>query len=70
LSSALDHVLWVGGAQGAGKSTAARAFAHNKGQRLYFVGVVTYVVELIPFGLAALVRWIVLRLRRPGRAGE
>jgi hypothetical protein len=27
LSSALDHALWVGGAQGAGKSAAARAFA-------------------------------------------
>jgi hypothetical protein len=42
LSSALDHVLWVGGAQGAGKSTAARAFAHRKGLRLYFVDAFTY----------------------------
>jgi hypothetical protein len=42
LSSALDHVLWVGGAQGAGKSAAARAFAHRKGLRLYFVDAFTY----------------------------
>ncbi len=28
------------------------------------------VVGLILFGLAAFVRWLVLRLRRPGRAGE
>ena len=28
------------------------------------------VVGLILFGLAAFVRWFVLRLRRPGRAGE
>jgi len=42
LSSALDHVLWVGGAKGAGKSTAARAFAHRKGLWLYFVDAFTY----------------------------
>jgi hypothetical protein len=28
------------------------------------------VVGLILFGLAAFVRWLVLRLRRPGRVGE
>jgi len=32
----------VGGAQGAGKSTAARALAHHKGLRLYFVDAFTY----------------------------
>lgn len=32
----------MGGAQGAGKSTAARAFAHRKGVRLYFVDAFTY----------------------------
>jgi hypothetical protein len=42
LSAGLDHVLWIGGAQGAGKSTAARAFAHRKGLRLYFVDAFTY----------------------------
>jgi len=42
LRSGLDHVLWIGGAQGAGKSTAARAFAHRKGLRLYFVDAFTY----------------------------
>lgn len=40
--SGLDHVLWIGGAQGAGKSTAARAFAHRTGLRLYFVDAFTY----------------------------
>ena len=42
MSAGLDHVLWIGGAQGAGKSTAARAFAHRKGLRLYFVDAFTY----------------------------
>lgn len=35
-------MLWIGGAQGAGKSTAAHAFAHRKGLRLYFVDAFTY----------------------------
>jgi len=38
----LNHDLWIGGAQGAGKSTAARAFAHRNGLRLYFVDAFTY----------------------------
>ena len=38
----MNHVLWIGGAQGAGKSTAARAFAHRNGLRLYFVDAFTY----------------------------
>ena len=42
MNAGLDHVLWIGGAQGAGKSTAARAFAHRKGLRLYFVDAFTY----------------------------
>ena len=42
MSAGLAHVLWIGGAQGAGKSTAARAFAHRKGLRLYFVDAFTY----------------------------
>jgi hypothetical protein len=42
LSPGLDHVLWIGGAQGAGKSTAARAFAHRHGLRLYLVDAHTY----------------------------
>lgn len=37
-----DHILWIGGAQGAGKSTAARVFAHRQGLRLYFVDAFTY----------------------------
>jgi hypothetical protein len=42
LSSGLDHILWIGGAQGAGKSTAARIFAHHAGLRLYLVDAFTY----------------------------
>jgi hypothetical protein len=42
LSAGLEHILWIGGAQGAGKSTAARAFAHHNGLRLYFVDAFTY----------------------------
>ena len=42
MSAGLDHVLWIGGAQGAGKSTAARNFAHRKGLRLYLVDTFTY----------------------------
>jgi hypothetical protein len=42
LSAGLGHVLWIGGAQGAGKSTAARTFAHRKGLRLYLVDAFTY----------------------------
>jgi hypothetical protein len=38
----LRNVLWIGGAQGAGKSTAAREYAHRKGARLYFVDAFTY----------------------------
>jgi hypothetical protein len=42
LSRELDHAIWIGGAQGAGKSTAARAFAHGKGLRLYLVDAFTF----------------------------
>src|SRR5262245_60726373 len=34
-SSLLDHVLWIGGAPGAGKSTAAWLLAHRHDLRLY-----------------------------------
>lgn len=42
MSSELNHVLWIGGAQGAGKSTAAQNFAHRNGLRLYLVDTFTY----------------------------
>lgn len=37
MSAELDHVLWVGGGQGAAKTTAARTLAHRHGLRLYHV---------------------------------
>lgn len=37
LRSRLRHVLWIGGAPGAGKSTIARQLAHDYGLRLFTV---------------------------------
>jgi hypothetical protein len=37
LSSELEHVLWIGGGQGAGKTSAARVLARRHGLRTYLV---------------------------------
>jgi hypothetical protein len=42
LSSGLEHVLWIGGGQGAGKTSAARALARRHGLRTYFVDAFTF----------------------------
>src|SRR5207302_4266343 len=41
-SSPLEHVIWIGGAPGAGKTTAARLLAHRNDLRLYHVDARTY----------------------------
>jgi hypothetical protein len=38
----LGHVLWVGGGQGAGKTTVARTIAHRHGLRVYHVDARTW----------------------------
>jgi hypothetical protein len=38
----LENVLWIGGGQGAGKTTVARAIAHRHGLRLYHVDAFTF----------------------------
>jgi hypothetical protein len=58
--------LWILGAVCAAEMLVDFAFDEERWSDLPFF----VVFGLILFGLAALVRWIVLRLRRPGRAGE
>ena len=35
LRAELEHVVWLGGASGSGKTTVARQFAEEQGMRLY-----------------------------------
>jgi hypothetical protein len=60
------RALWILGAVCAVEMLVDFAFDEERWSDLPFF----IVVGLILFGLAALGRWIVLRLRRPGRAGE
>lgn len=60
------RALWILAAVCAAEVLVDFAFDEERWSDLPFF----VVVGLILFGLAALVRWIVLRLRRPGRAGE
>jgi shikimate kinase len=52
----LRHVLWIGGATGAGKSSIARALAYRNDLQLYNVDLRTYehVERSPPSGFAAL----------------
>src|SRR6476620_3959696 len=60
------RALWILGAVCAAETLVDLAFDEERSSDLPFF----VVVGLILFGLAAFVRWLVLRLRRPGRAGE
>ena len=60
------RALWILGAVCAAEMLVDLALDEERSSDLPFF----VVVGLMLFGLAAFVRWLVLRLRRPGRAGE
>jgi cytidylate kinase len=58
-TGALDHVLWIGGPPGVGKTTAAARIARRRGFRLYCTDTRTWAHRdrAIAEGCAAAIRW-------------
>jgi hypothetical protein len=59
VSAALEHVLWIGGAPGVGKTTVASILARRHGLRLYSADTRTWIHRdrAIAPGVPAAIRW-------------
>src|SRR3954469_19604841 len=59
MTEGLEHVLWIGGAPGVGKSTVASVLARRHGMRIYSADTRTWVHRdrAIAAGVEAAIRW-------------
>src|SRR3954463_3615275 len=59
MTEGLEHVLWIGGAPGVGKSTVASILARRHGMRIYSADTRTWVHRdrAIAAGVEAAIRW-------------